>query len=272
MVDKFEIKSHDGPGRLGKLGEMETPNIFSENNSSNSKNNSQNNKSNSRNNKSNSQNLIAKDEEAVYNIEKEIAEWSVRKTLELARREKENNQDCDIAVIQGSKYIDLRIKCAKELECLGYNGLVIANGDDLLLHPRDLVNLIVGLRENIKPSSYLIFTFAECQFIPLLSYMGIDGFLDMTGDYYSYLNVMMTPTKNYDLEVYKIFEMNQEQIAECNKGTIDFVLKEVREHMKNKTLRNLVEERGATSPQIASALKILDKDHQEYLQKYTQLY
>jgi len=257
MADKFEIKSHDGPGRLGKLGEMETPNIFSKTNIST---------------ENDSQNLIAKSEDAAYNIEREIAEWSVRKTLELAKQEKENNPNCDIAVIQGSKYIDLRVQCAKDLEKLGYNGLIIANGDDLLFHPRDLVNLIVELRKNIKASSYLIFTFAECQFIPLLSYMGVDGFLEGIGDYYSYLNVMMTATKNYDLGVYKIFEMDQTQIAQCNKHTIDFVLKETREHMKNKTLRNLVEERGVTSPQIASALKILDKDHQEYLQKYTQLY
>lgn len=251
MVDKFEIKSHDGPGRLGKLGETMTPNIFNE---------------------KDPKTLVAKDEESAYNIEREIAEWSVRRTLELAKEEKEKNSECDIAVIQGSKYIDLRIQCANELEKLGYNGLIIANGDNLLLHPRDLVDLIVELRKNIKPNSYLIFTFAECSFIPLLSYMGIDGFLTGADEYYSYLNVMVTPTKNYDLEVYKIFEMDQKQIADCNKNTTDFVLAEVKEHMKNKTLRNLVEERAATSPQNMSVLKLLDKNHQDYLQKYTQLY
>lgn len=251
MVERFEIKSHDGPGRLGKLGKIQTPNIINE---------------------ATTENLIAKDESVAYNIEREIAEWSVKGTIEKAKSEKEKNSDYNIGVIQGSKYIDLRVRCAQELEKLGYKGLIIANGDDLLLHPRDLVNLIVELRKNIKPSIYLIFTFVECSFIPLLCYMGIDGFLDGADEFYSYLNVMTTATKNYDLEVYKIFEMNQSQIAECNKQAIDFVLKETREHMRNKTLRNLVEERGVTSPQNASALKILDKNHQEYLQKYTQLY
>lgn len=251
MVEKFEIKSHDGPGRLGNLGEIMTPNIFDENDPNI---------------------LVAKDEESAYNIEKSIAEWSVKRTIELAKEEKEKNPDFNIAVIQGSKYIDLRIKCAKELERLGYNGLIIANGDDLILHPRDLVEMIVEIRKNINPSSYLIFTFAECSFIPILSYMGIDGFLAGTGEYYGYLNVMTTATKNYDLEVYKIFEMNKEQVASCNEQTINFVLTEVREHMRNKTLRNLVEERAATSPQNMSVLKILDKNHQDYLQKYTQLY
>jgi len=251
MKTKFEIKDHDGPGRLGKLGKILTPNVFNENDSNT---------------------LVAKDESSAYNVDREIAEWSVRKTIELAKEEKEKNPDCDIAVIQGSKYTDLRIQCAKKLENLGYSGLIIANGDDLILHPRDLVDMTVTIRENIKPNTYLIFTFAECSFIPFLSYIGIDGFLSGADEYYSYLNVMMTATKNYDLEVYKIYEMNQEQLAQCNKHTIDFVLRETREHMKNKTLRNLVEERGVTSPQIATALKILDKDYQEYLQKYTQLY
>jgi len=82
----------------------------------------------------------------------------------------------------------------------------------------------------------------------------------------------MTATKNYDLDVYKIYEMNQEEIFTCNKNTIDFILREVREHMKNGTLRNLVEERAATSPQNMSLLKILDHEYQDYLQKYTQLY
>ncbi|RBQ23554.1 Archaeosine synthase [Candidatus Methanobinarius endosymbioticus] len=251
MVENFEIKSHDGPGRLGKLGEIQTPNILNEVTTNSS---------------------IAKDESVAYNVEREIAEWSVRKTIEKAKSVKDEDPKCNVGVIQGSKYIDLRVECGKELEELGYKGLIIANGDALLLHPRDLVDMIVELRKNIKPSTYLIFTFAECSFIPLLSYIGVDGFLNGADEYYSYLNVMTTATKNYDLEVYKIFEMNQEQLAECNKQTINFVLTETREHMRNKTLRNLVEERGVTSPQIASVLKLLDKNHQDYLQKYTQLY
>ncbi len=251
MVEKFEIRSHDGPGRLGKLGGIQTPTIFDENKI---------------------ENVIAPNEETAYNIEREIAEWGVRRTIEKAKDEKEENPEASIAVIQGSKYVDLRIECGRKLEELGYNGLIIANGDDLLLHPQDLVKMIVELRKNLKPSTYLIFTFAECSFIPLLSYMGIDGFLSDSGKYYSYLNVLTTATKNYDLEVYKIAEMNQEELAEYNRNTLDFVVAEVREHMRNKTLRNFIEERGVTSPQNASALKILDKQYQEYLQENTQLY
>ena len=241
-MKQFEIKSHDGPGRYGKLGDLETPAIINKNDFS-----------------------IADDESSAYDVEKEM---SVNQTIEKAKLV----EDKEIAVIQGSKYIDLRIKCLKELEELGYNGFIIANADDLLLHPRDLVDLIVALRQNMKPSSYLIFPFAEAQFIPLLAYMGVDAFFDDIGEYYSYINVLMSPTKNYDLESYNLYEMSREELEAYNKTTIDFVLREVREHMKNSSLRNLVEERSATSPQYASALRILDKNYSEYLLEYTQVY
>ena len=244
-MKQFEIKSHDGPGRYGKLGDMETPLIINKDDFN-----------------------IAKDESSAYDVEREIAEWSVNQTIEKAKAV----EDKEIAVIQGSKYLDLRIKCLKELEELGYNGFIIANADDLLLHPRDLVDLIVALRQNMKSSSYLIFPFAEAQFIPLLVYMGVDAFFDDIGEYYSYINVLMSPTKNYDLNVYELYEMDQKELEAYNKNTIDFVLREVREHMKNSSLRNLVEERSATSPQYASALRILDKNYSEYLLEYTQVY
>ena len=244
-MKQFEIKSHDGPGRYGKLGDMETPLIINKDDFN-----------------------IADDESSAYDVEKEIAQWSVNQTIEKAK----SVEDKEIAVIQGSKYIDLRIKCLKELEELGYNGFIIANADDLLLHPRDLVDLIVALRQNMKSSSYLIFPFAEAQFIPLLVYMGVDAFFDDIGEYYSYINVLMSPTKNYDLNVYELYEMDQKELEAYNKNTIDFVLREVREHMKNSSLRNLVEERSATSPQYASALRILDKNYSEYLLEYTQVY
>ena len=244
-MKQFEIKSHDGPGRYGKLGDLETPAIINKNDFS-----------------------IADDESSAYDVEKGIAQWSVNQTIEKAKLV----EDKEIAVIQGSKYIDLRIKCLKELEELGYNGFIIANADDLLLHPRDLVDLIVALRQNMKPSSYLIFPFAEAQFIPLLAYMGVDAFFDDIGEYYSYINVLMSPTKNYDLESYNLYEMSREELEAYNKTTIDFVLREVREHMKNSSLRNLVEERSATSPQYASSLRILDKNYSEYLLEYTQVY
>ncbi|MCC9262318.1 queuine tRNA-ribosyltransferase [Methanobrevibacter woesei] len=247
MNSKFEIKSHDGPGRIGKLEDIQTPCIFHEKSLK-----------------------VAPSEGSAYNVDYEIAKWNVELTLKKAEEYKDS---CNIATIQGSKYIDLRVECGKRLEELGYNGFLIANSDDLLLHPRDLVDLIVTLKKELKPTSYLIFTFAEPSFMPLLSYMGIDGFLSNSSEYYSYLNVLLTPTKTYELDTYPIYEdISREELEKYNLNTLKFVIKEIQTHMKNKSLRNLVEERSNTNPQNISALKILDKKYMDYLLEYTQLY
>jgi len=53
---------------------------------------------------------------------------------------------------------------------------------------------------------------------------------------------------------------------------MEFVIKEIHAHMKNKSLRNLVEERSATTPQNISTLKILDRTCMDYLLEFTQLF
>lgn len=247
MIKKFEIKSHDGPGRIGKIDGELTPKIFFKEDLK-----------------------IAPSEGSAHNIDREIAEFNVAETLRLA---KENVDDCDVAVIQGSKYIDLRVECLKQLEEIGYNGFIIANGDALLTNFRDLVEVIVSLKKEAKKSSYFIFPFAELSFMPILTYMGIDGFLADAANYYSYLNVLQTPTKAYDLNAYPIYEnITQEELEKKNLENMEFVIKEIQAHMKNRSLRNLVEERSATTPQNISTLKILDRDYMDYLLEYTQLF
>lgn len=247
MIRKYEIKSHDGPARYGKLDGEKTPKIFYENDLK-----------------------IAPCEGSAYNIDKEIAKFNVKETLRLAE---EHAEDCDCAVIQGSKYIDLRIQCLKRLEEIGYNVFVIANGDELLTNPRELVDIIVNLRKNAHPSSVLIFTFAESSFMPILTYMGIDGFLSNASSYYSYLNVLQTPTKAYDLNTYKIYDdISQDELEEKNRKCLEFVIKEIQSHMENTSLRNLVEERSTTSPQNISTLKILDREYMDFILEYSQLF
>ena len=247
MIKKFEIKSHDGPGRIGKIEDKLTPKIFFKD-----------------------ELKIAPSEGSAHNVDREIAEFNVKETLRLARQ---NSDTCDVAVIQGSKYIDLRIECLKELEDMGYNGFIIANGDALLTNSRDLVEIIVSLKKEAKKTSYFIFPFAELSFMPILTYMGIDGFLADSANYYSHLNVLQTPTKSYDLNTYPIYEnISQEELEKKNIENMEFVIKEIHAHMKNKSLRNLVEERSGTTPQNISTLKILDRTQMDYLLEYTQLF
>lgn len=247
MIKKFEIKSHDGPGRIGKLDGNLTPKIFYKN-----------------------QMKIAPNQGSSYNIDREIAEFNVKETLRLA---KEHVNDADIAVIQGSKYIDLRLECLKQLEEIGYNGFIIANGDALLTNPRELVEVVTSLKKESKKSSYFIFSFAELSFMPILTYMGIDGFLADSANYYSHLNVLQTPTKAYDLNTYPIYDdITQKELEEKNIENMEFTIKEIHAHMKNNSLRNLVEERSGTTPQNISTLKILDKTQMDYLLEYTKLF
>lgn len=247
MIKKFEIKSHDGPGRVGKLDGKLTPKIFYKN-----------------------ELKIAPNEGSSYNIDREIAQFNVAETLRLA---KENVDVADVAVIQGSKYVDLRIECLNQLEEIGYNGFIIANGDALLTNPRELVDIVVSLKKEAKKTSYFIFSFAELSFMPILTYMGIDGFLVDSANYYSHLNVLQTPTKAYDLNRYPIYEnISQKKLEEKNIENMEFVIKEIHTHMKNKSLRNLVEERSGTTPQNISTLKILDRTQMDYLLEFTQLF
>ena len=247
MIKKFEIKSHDGPGRVGKIDGDLTPKLFYKKDLK-----------------------IAPNEGSAYNIDREIAEFNVKETLRLAR---ENVNECDIAVIQGSKYVDLRIDCLKQLEEIGYNRFIIANGDALLTNPRDLVELVVSLKKEAKKTSYFIFPFTEVSFMPILTYMGIDGFLADSANYYSHLNVLQTPTKSYDLNTYPIYEeISQEDLEQKNIENMEFVIKEIHAHMKNRSLRNLVEERSGTTPQNISTLKILDRTCMDYLLEFTQLF
>lgn len=247
MKKKFEIRSHDGPGRIGKIDSEPTPKLFFKNDLK-----------------------IAPNQGSAHNVDREIAEFNVKETLRLAE---ENVDECDIAVIQGSKYIDLRIECLKKLEEIGYNGFIIANGDALLTNPKELVEVITSLKEQARKDSYFIFSFAELSFMPILTYMGIDGFLADSANYYSHLNVLQTPTKAYDLNSYPIYEdISPEELENKNIENMEFVIREIHAHMKNKSLRNLVEERSGTTPQNISTLKILDRNHMDYLLEYTQLF
>ena len=247
MIKKFEIKSHDGPGRIGKIENELSPKLFSKTDLK-----------------------IAPNEGSSHNVDREIAEFNVKETLRLAR---ENVDECYIAVIQGSKYLDLRVECLKQLEDIGYNGFIIANGDALLTNPKELVETVVTLKKEAKKTSYFIFSFTEISFMPILTYMGIDGFLTDSANYYSHLNVLQTPTKAYDLNTYPIYEnISQEELEKINLDNMEFVIKEIHAHIKNKSLRNLVEERSGTTPQNISTLKILDRNYMDYLLEYTQLF
>jgi queuine/archaeosine tRNA-ribosyltransferase len=242
----MEIKLHDGPARLGKYNGIITPHILPSSN-----------------------NLeILMDEPMPYDVPVELAKWSVNRTIEFAK-----NSDVEgMAVIHGGKYVDLRVKCAQKLNDLGFTTFLIANSEELLRNPRDIIDIVINIRKTVNPNAVLYFPFSDLNFIPLLSYIGVDLFGEFTAEYYAYLNFMLTNDAKYNLEKYQIFDLNLSELKEYNKNSMDFVVREVRENIKNGTLRNLVEARCCTSPEAMTALRLLDKNYSEFLDNFTHLY
>lgn len=241
----LEIVMHDGPARLGKWNDKLTPSALTAN-----------------------EVVVVEDQAMPYDVPRELAEWSVKQTI--LKAQKGNREDT--AVIHGSKYPELRLKCVQDLEQMGYHNFLLANTDKLLQRPQDLVEIMVRLRGGMNPNSSLYVPFCDTNFIPFLIYLGVDLFGDASCGYYASIGVMLTADGKYSLEEYRIYEMGYSELLDFNKNTMDFVLREIREHIRNGTLRNLVEMRCCSTPEIMSALRILDRDYGEFLDKYTPIY
>ena len=238
----MKIKAHDGPARIGQQDEMQTPNII------------------------NYKQLDTVENIATpFKIQKEIAEENMRKTIELAKKEDDKTKR---AVIQGAQYTDLRVECAKQLEKLNYTKLTFANTDELQRNPEKLLEIIINVRENINPNTTLYFPFATTQIIPILAYIGIDIFDTSRAIYEAKNDNLMTQTNIYPASEYDMTDdLEKENIKQ-----LEYTICEIQQNMKNKTLRNLTEQRAATHPELMTLHRLLDKNHQNYLQKYTQLY
>ena len=114
-------------------------------------------------------NQILPDYHAGLNVPRELAEDSVRDTVKFARKYPDNS-----AVVQGSRFIDLREECAKGLGERPM--LIIANGRRLLRNARLLVEIVASVRETAPPNSALYFPLAPPHMFYVLAYMGVDFF------------------------------------------------------------------------------------------------
>ncbi len=238
----IKIKSHDGPARLGQIDDMITPTVID-------------------------YKSVQKAEsiKMPYKIQEEIAEEYTHESIQLAKDEEDKDK---YAVVQGAQYVNLRVECAKELEKEGYTKLILANSDELLRNPKELLDIIITCRQNLNATTALYFPFAPTQILPILTYIGIDIFDNSRAIYESRNNNLMTTTNIYPQSDYHITDnIHDENIRQLN-----FAIKEIQENIKNKTLRNLTEQKATTSPEAMTLHRLLDKNHGEYLQKYTQLY
>lgn len=293
----LEILRHSGPSRLGKLHldgqKIATPNMFSvlteavdiEHNiyiaSSNIKTKRKpifigsGSLNVSDEIKINEKNQILPDYHAGLNVPRELAENSVRETVKFAKKYPDNS-----AVVQGSKFIDLREECAKGL---GERPVfIIANGRRLLRNARLLVDIVASVRETIPPNSALYFPLAPPHMFYMLAYMGVD-FFDSGDCIINAREEKILLPKPQDLR--KLKELPCGCAACAGKGPedlLDFdlllghnfnealkIIKEIRESIRSNTLRELVEEKAAGDVSSMAMLWILDAEKAGFLEKYT---
>lgn len=218
---------------------------------------------------------ILPDEHVGFNVPRSIAEAAVEKTAEFAKKYPEQG-----AVIQGSKYIDLRERCARELG--EHPLLAIANGAKLIKNPRLLAEIVTRVREIISPNSALYFPFAPPHFFYLLAYMGVDLFdsadciLKAAGKKFittrGFLELQDIKELPCSCEVCKSknpSELEFNDILTHNFNTAIQVTKEIREAIRSNGLRELVEEKASCGAASMAALRLLDREKQDFLEKYT---
>ncbi|MFQ5816044.1 MAG: hypothetical protein ACE5G7_06055, partial [Candidatus Hydrothermarchaeaceae archaeon] len=192
----LEILKHEGPARLGKLKhedqdvkvEITTPNFFSifseeallEHDVYLTSHRSTLNKENLvvdygslYEEKPISRFGILPDERVGLKVPREMAEYSVEKTLEFAAK-----YPGYAAVVQGGRYVDLRRECAEALKDRPL--LAIADSMEFSSNPRLLIDIVTTVRDVISPNTALYYPLAPPHMFYLLAYMGVDLF--DTGD------------------------------------------------------------------------------------------
>jgi|Deesub1362A_J573_1020465.scaffolds.fasta_scaffold00005_58 queuine/archaeosine tRNA-ribosyltransferase len=220
---------------------------------------------------------ILPDLQVGFNVPREIAELSVEKTIEIAKQFPEMG-----ATVQGSKYLDLRVKCAEALR--EHPLIVIANGRELIEHPRLAVEIITSIRETVSPNTALYLPGAPPHMFYILSYMGIDLFDNLEGIIRARRNEILTPYGTMALKNLKELPcscavcINSEpadligdfhSVLQHNHNVCLQVVKEIREAIRENTMRELVEEKAASDVNSMVILRSLDMEKQGFLEKYT---
>lgn len=208
-------------------------------------------------------------------VPRNLAEFSVESTLEAG-----DKHPGMAGVICGSRYLDLRERCAVELADRPL--LVIADGFKLLDRPRLLTEIISRVRSIISPNTALYFPLAPPHAFSLLAYMGVDLFDSGYGEVEAAKRRMCTTRGVMDVDSLKELpctcsicaekspgEMTMGDVKAHNLNITHLACREIREAMRHSDLRNLVEERAATDARFMAALRILDTEKQDFLQEYT---
>ncbi|RLF61411.1 MAG: hypothetical protein DRN25_00310 [Thermoplasmata archaeon] len=240
----FEVIKHSGPARLGLLkfgdSKLVTPNI-----------------------------LDLKIKRRLmfhpgFDVPRDIAEFSVLECI------KSND-----FFILGSKYIDLRIKCAKNIKS---DILAIGDGEKLLKRPKFLVKLIEKIRTTISPNVALYFPFASPHEFYLLAFLGVDLF-DLSQAYVmGSKGIIQTLHGTLNLKELKELPcycevcrkhtpedlLKDRKLAiKHNKFVSFYAVREIREAIRRNELRELVEEKASSDVNLMAMLRSISYNYEE---------
>ncbi|MFQ5974914.1 MAG: tRNA-guanine transglycosylase [Candidatus Hydrothermarchaeales archaeon] len=214
-----------------------------------------------------------------FDVPRDIAQDAVLKTVKFAERYPNFG-----AAIVGSKYKDLREECAEKLKDRPL--LAVSNGDRLVKNPRLMVEVITTIREMVSPNSAIYLQGAPPHLFYLLSYMGVDLFDSIDCIAKAWGKKMVTSRGYLSLE--KIDELpcsckicrentpedlyqDVNKLVQHNFDTALKIMSEIRVAMKQDELRNLVEERSTSSVNSMVALRLLDMEKGDFLERYTRV-
>ncbi|MEK6976901.1 MAG: tRNA-guanine transglycosylase [Candidatus Hydrothermarchaeota archaeon] len=208
-------------------------------------------------------------------VPRRLAEEAVEATLAHAV-----NYPGQGAVVVGSRYLDLRLRCARAL--VDRPLLAIADGSKLLENPRLLVEVVTGVREVASPNTALYFPGAYPNLFPLLAYMGVDLFDTLQCLMEAARSRLLTPQGPRQVQGMEELpcqctacagkgpkDMGYREITDHNLYSALQAVREVRDGIRHGTLRNLVEERASADVRAMAALRILDREKGAFLERYT---
>jgi len=213
-----------------------------------------------------------------YSVPRKLAMFGVEETIRIAKELDKDNKFG--ASVEGCKYVELAKKCIDEFRERPL--LRISSGEKLQKEHRKLAEIVTYARESLSPNAVLYFPHAKPWMLYVLAYMGIDLFDNSSAIKSALSGVYLTKSREFLLHELKELpcecnvcrrkvnnRLEQKELAEHNFNVLSSVLKEIREHARKNLLRELVEERCTASTEAMGALRILDREKKQFLEKYT---
>lgn len=162
---------------------------------------------------------------------------------------------------------------------------IVANASQLINQPKNFVEFIINLRKKIGYEKIIYLpSLGEPKNLALLTYLSLDFFDSTESIVAARNNILLFENGSFKTEELienpcfcpacskldkKPSEMKFEDILNHNYYTIFQEIKHVRNAIYQENLRNLVENRTKTDPNLTAILRNLDRDHYKFLEKRT---